>query len=161
MDVLPIQGSSIPCERVFSSGKETTTARRSRISPELMEGLQLLEFSFWRGWFLNLRLVQAGMMSWLRRRQPTIQTCLMIWILLLQLWTGLFRLVFSYIHYCIDLGHGRICNYFIFVQFYEMKRVLSQLSIFGSKPRLQPQPSQIKSQSALLAPLGSSSKLMF
>jgi hypothetical protein len=73
------------CERVFSSGKETMTARRSRISPELMEALQLLKFSFRRGCFWILRLVRAGMMSWLRRRQPTIQTCLMIWILLLQL----------------------------------------------------------------------------
>ena len=53
MDVLPIQGSSIPCERVFSSGKETTTAQRSRISPELMEALQLLKFSFRRGCFLD------------------------------------------------------------------------------------------------------------
>jgi hypothetical protein len=60
MDVLPIQGSSIPCERVFSSGKETTTARWSHISPELMEALQLLEFSFRWGCFLNFT---AGL-SW-------------------------------------------------------------------------------------------------
>lgn len=49
MDILPIQGSSVPCEHVFSSGKETMTARRSRISPELMEALQLLKFSLRSG----------------------------------------------------------------------------------------------------------------
>jgi hypothetical protein len=39
----------VPCERVFSSGKETMTPRRNRISPELMEELQLLKFSFKKG----------------------------------------------------------------------------------------------------------------
>lgn len=45
MDVIPIQASAVPCERVFSSAKETTTARRNRISPKLMEALQMLKFS--------------------------------------------------------------------------------------------------------------------
>ena len=49
MDVLPIQASSVPCERVFSSSKETITPRRNRISAELMESLQLLKFSVKRG----------------------------------------------------------------------------------------------------------------
>jgi hypothetical protein len=49
LDVLPIQASSVPCERVFSSGKETTTPRRSRISPDLMEALQVLKFSVRQG----------------------------------------------------------------------------------------------------------------
>ena len=49
MDILPIQGSSVPCERVFSSAKETTTDRRSRIQPELMEALQLLKYSIKHG----------------------------------------------------------------------------------------------------------------
>ena len=44
-DYLPIQASSVPCERVFSSSKETTTARRSRMSGTLMEQLQMLKFS--------------------------------------------------------------------------------------------------------------------
>jgi hAT family C-terminal dimerisation region len=44
MDYLPIQATSVPCERVFSSAKETDTAKRSRISPVLMEALQLLKF---------------------------------------------------------------------------------------------------------------------
>lgn len=49
MDIIPIQGSAVPCERVFSSAKETTTARRNRISSELMEALQMLKFSFKKG----------------------------------------------------------------------------------------------------------------
>lgn len=49
MDLLPIQGSSVPCERVFSSSKETMSARRSRIGPNLMEALQLLKFSIRQG----------------------------------------------------------------------------------------------------------------
>ena len=53
MDVLPIQGSSVPCERVFSSAKETLTDHRSRILPELMEGLQLLKYSVKHGRSLN------------------------------------------------------------------------------------------------------------
>ena len=45
MDVLAIQGSAVPCERVFSSGKETMSARRSQIKYDLMEALQMLKFS--------------------------------------------------------------------------------------------------------------------
>ena len=56
MDILPIQASSVPCERVFSSGKETMTPRRNRISPELMESLQLLKFSFKKGQRLNITI---------------------------------------------------------------------------------------------------------
>jgi hypothetical protein len=53
MDVLPAQASSVPCERLFSSGKETYTARRNRIQPSLMEALQVLKFSSRNG-SLNL-----------------------------------------------------------------------------------------------------------
>ena len=45
MDIIPIPGSAMPCERVFSSAKETVTPHRNRIKPELMEALQLLKFS--------------------------------------------------------------------------------------------------------------------
>jgi hypothetical protein len=41
MDILPVQSSSVPCERVFSSSKETITPRRNQISAELMESLQI------------------------------------------------------------------------------------------------------------------------
>ena len=53
MDIIPIQASAVPCERVFSSAKETTTACRNQIKPELMEAFQMLKYSFTRGRALN------------------------------------------------------------------------------------------------------------
>ena len=57
MDYLPIQASSVPCERVFSSSSETDTKRRNRLSPLTMEALQMLKFhlkkerlNFTQGW---------------------------------------------------------------------------------------------------------------
>ena len=57
MDYLPIQATSVPSERVFSSAKETDTAKQNCMSPVLMEALQLLKFSlkkkclnFMEGW---------------------------------------------------------------------------------------------------------------
>jgi hypothetical protein len=57
MDYLPVQATSVPCERVFSSAKDTATPKRNRISPILMEALQMLKFSlkkdrldFTKGW---------------------------------------------------------------------------------------------------------------
>ena len=49
LDFLPIQGSAVPCERVFSSAKETMSPRRNRINAELMEALQMLKFTINRG----------------------------------------------------------------------------------------------------------------
>jgi len=46
MDVLPAQASAVPCERVFSSSKETDTARRSNLSSFKVEELQLLKFGY-------------------------------------------------------------------------------------------------------------------
>lgn len=46
MDALPAQASSVPCERVFSSSKETCSQRRNRLSSKLMEALQMLKFSY-------------------------------------------------------------------------------------------------------------------
>lgn len=45
MDYLPIQASSVSCERVFSSSSETDTKKRNRINGLLMEALQMLKFS--------------------------------------------------------------------------------------------------------------------
>src|SRR5277367_545163 len=45
LDYLPIQASAVPCERAFSSSAETDTIRRNRISPNLMEALQILKYS--------------------------------------------------------------------------------------------------------------------
>jgi hypothetical protein len=53
MDILPIQASSVPCERVFSSSKQTITARRSQLSPQLVEALQLIKFNAKQGWQLT------------------------------------------------------------------------------------------------------------
>jgi hypothetical protein len=44
MDYLPIQASLVPCERVFSLSAEMDTKQRNRISPDLMEALQVLKF---------------------------------------------------------------------------------------------------------------------
>src|SRR5260370_23875488 len=51
LDYLPIQASSVPYERVFSSAKETDTLKRNRIHPVLMEALQTLKFSLKKEWF--------------------------------------------------------------------------------------------------------------
>ena len=53
MDIIPIQASSVPCERVFSSGKEMMAPWRRRISPKLMESLQMMKYSIWKGRPLN------------------------------------------------------------------------------------------------------------
>lgn len=45
MDYLPVQASSVPCERVFSSSGETDTKKRNRLASDLMEGLQILKYS--------------------------------------------------------------------------------------------------------------------
>ena len=57
MDYLPIQASLVPCEQVFSSSAETMTKHRNRISPILMEALQMTKFflkkerlNFMNGW---------------------------------------------------------------------------------------------------------------
>jgi len=41
---MPAQGTSVPCERVFSASKETTTARRNRLKPKIVEATQILKF---------------------------------------------------------------------------------------------------------------------
>jgi hypothetical protein len=46
MDYLAIQASSVPCECAFSSSAETDTVHRNKISPVLMEALQMLKFGF-------------------------------------------------------------------------------------------------------------------
>ncbi|KAF4611154.1 hypothetical protein D9613_006646 [Agrocybe pediades] len=46
LDILPGQASSVACERVFSSSKETITLRRSLLSPQLVEILQFLKYTY-------------------------------------------------------------------------------------------------------------------
>ncbi|KAF5358783.1 hypothetical protein D9758_008530 [Tetrapyrgos nigripes] len=52
LDVLPVQASAVPCERAFSSSKETDADRRSRMSTVLVEVLQILK-DFYRDDRLN------------------------------------------------------------------------------------------------------------
>jgi hypothetical protein len=65
LDFLPIQASSVPSERVFSSSVETDTKKRNRISPVLMEALQMLKFAlkqsrlnFTKGWATSEQFLQ-------------------------------------------------------------------------------------------------------
>ncbi|KXN87997.1 hypothetical protein AN958_07828 [Leucoagaricus sp. SymC.cos] len=53
MDIIPIQASSVLCERVFSSGKLMMTPHQSHISAKLMESLQIMKFSIQKGRTLN------------------------------------------------------------------------------------------------------------
>ncbi|KAF9033372.1 hypothetical protein BJ165DRAFT_1357322, partial [Panaeolus papilionaceus] len=60
LDYLPIQGSAVPCKRVFSSAKEMMTDRRNHVGEHLMEALQMLKFSFRQGHGLDF---SVGMSS--------------------------------------------------------------------------------------------------
>lgn len=58
MDYLPIQGTSVPCERAFSSSAETDTKKRNRLGPDLFEASQITKnwinnnvIDFTRYWF--------------------------------------------------------------------------------------------------------------
>lgn len=44
LDILPIQATSVPSERVFSSSKRTATDQRNALGPVVMEALQILKF---------------------------------------------------------------------------------------------------------------------
>jgi len=46
LDILPVQASSVPCEHIFSSAAETDTKKQNRLSPHLMEALQILKFIY-------------------------------------------------------------------------------------------------------------------
>jgi len=43
MDVLPAQATVVPCERVFSSSKETCSPHRSQLGSTTVEKLQILK----------------------------------------------------------------------------------------------------------------------
>jgi hypothetical protein len=44
MDLMPVQATSVPSEHIFSASKRTTTARRNRLTPKIMEATQILKF---------------------------------------------------------------------------------------------------------------------
>ncbi|KIK32541.1 hypothetical protein CY34DRAFT_41357, partial [Suillus luteus UH-Slu-Lm8-n1] len=67
MDYAPVQASAVPCERVFSSSSETHTKKRNRLSPVLMEALQMVKFflkkeqlNFTRGWAASQQDMERG-----------------------------------------------------------------------------------------------------
>ena len=85
MDIVPIQASAVPCERVFSSAKETVTARRNRVSAELMEALQMLKFSVRKGRGLDFtvgtdKLMELGEMEALESEDAKIPEDIMAFI---------------------------------------------------------------------------------
>ena len=41
-----MQASAVPCESVFSSGKQTATPNQNQLNLALMEALQLLKYIF-------------------------------------------------------------------------------------------------------------------
>jgi hypothetical protein len=43
---LPVQASSVPCERAFSSSGETDTTKRNRLDYDFFESLQILKYGF-------------------------------------------------------------------------------------------------------------------
>ena len=53
MDILPIQASSVPSERVFSSASAIQMTRCSQIEPKLLEAIQMLKFSVRNGLHLD------------------------------------------------------------------------------------------------------------
>jgi hypothetical protein len=46
LDYLPIQASTVPSERIFSSSAEMDMKKCNHINPILMESLQMLKFAF-------------------------------------------------------------------------------------------------------------------
>jgi hypothetical protein len=44
MDVLPVQATSVPSERIFSSAGRTVTKDRNRLAPQHFEMLQIYKF---------------------------------------------------------------------------------------------------------------------
>ncbi|TEB27309.1 hypothetical protein FA13DRAFT_1634742, partial [Coprinellus micaceus] len=46
VDILPVRASAVPCERAFSSSRETDVLRRSSMLPLMMEILQILKFIY-------------------------------------------------------------------------------------------------------------------
>ncbi|KAF7770801.1 hypothetical protein Agabi119p4_6775 [Agaricus bisporus var. burnettii] len=47
LDVLPIQASAVPCERLFSASKQVATDRRSRLGSDRFEELLVMKSAWW------------------------------------------------------------------------------------------------------------------
>ena len=53
LDILPIPASSVPCERLFSAGKQVATDRRARLGSDRFEQLQIMR-SAWKDDIVDL-----------------------------------------------------------------------------------------------------------
>ena len=53
LDILPIPASSVPCERLFSVGKQVATDRRARLGSDRFEQLQIMR-SAWKDDIVDL-----------------------------------------------------------------------------------------------------------
>jgi hAT family C-terminal dimerisation region len=49
MTILAAPATSVPSERIFSSSARTDTTERNRLSPVMMEALQILKFNYRTG----------------------------------------------------------------------------------------------------------------
>jgi len=58
LDILPIQASSVPCERLFSSSKQVATERRARLGSDRFEELLIMK-SVWRGTISNWSAINS------------------------------------------------------------------------------------------------------
>jgi hypothetical protein len=46
LDVLPCQSSSVPCEQLFSTSKQTADTRRASLGAKQFEELQIMKFAW-------------------------------------------------------------------------------------------------------------------
>ena len=58
LDILPIQASSVPCERLFSSSEQVATERRSRLGSDRFEELLIMK-SVWHGMISNWAAINS------------------------------------------------------------------------------------------------------
>jgi hypothetical protein len=72
MDLLAIQGTSVPCERVFSASKETARARRNRLGPRIMEALQVLKFHSKQGLNFTQGLQEVDQVAELEQEEAAV-----------------------------------------------------------------------------------------
>ena len=74
LDVLPVQASSVACERVFSSSKETITMRRNSLSVELMEILQFLKYTYRQDRLNLMEGIMSSEKDLLNAEMPSVST---------------------------------------------------------------------------------------
>lgn len=81
MDYAPVQASAVPCERVFSSSNETHMKKRNRLSPVLMEALQMVKFflkkewlNFTKGWAASQWDMEHGVVYDMGSSEPVTST---------------------------------------------------------------------------------------